>query len=355
MGDNKYSVPEKVQIIKWIYSGSSQINIMNDLFPAAFPLSPVPNQSTISRLVARFEETGSVLARKRPGRPKTATSEIVSTNVLAAVEVLPHTTSRELAMEIGISSTSVLRILKQAKYHPYKMQFHQELVDGDQDRRVQYCQWAKDMCDRHYLFLRSVCMSDESKFYLHGEVNTQNCRYWARENPHWMADTRTQYPQSLNVWAGILDNRIIGPFFLPERLSGEGYLDLLINNVGPAVEEIAGGRQVWFQQDGAPPHYALIVRDHLDNAFPARWIGRRGAQEWPPRSPDLTIMDFFYWGYLKSKVYTTKPANLDELRDRIITASAGITREQLQNVSREMYHRLGHCLATNGEHFENLL
>ena len=37
-----------------------------------------------------------------------------------------------------------------------------------------------------------------------------------------------------------------------------------------------------------------------------------------PRSPDLTPCDFFLWGYLKNKVFTTSPENIDVLRQRII-------------------------------------
>ncbi|EFN82476.1 hypothetical protein EAI_06335, partial [Harpegnathos saltator] len=69
---------------------------------------------------------------------------------------------------------------------------------------------------------------------------------------------------------------------------------------------------VWFQQDGASPHYGRIVRNYLNDTFPNRWIGRRGTIEWPPRSPDIAPLDFFLWGYIKNKVYFTKPRNLDE-------------------------------------------
>ncbi|EFN89314.1 hypothetical protein EAI_05291, partial [Harpegnathos saltator] len=64
---------------------------------------------------------------------------------------------------------------------------------------------------------------------------------------------------------------------------------------------------VWFQQNGVPPHYAIRSREFLNRSFPSRWIGRRGAIEWSARSPDLSPLDFFLWGYLKNKVYATKP------------------------------------------------
>ncbi|GBL73687.1 hypothetical protein AVEN_230681-1 [Araneus ventricosus] len=37
--------------------------------------------------------------------------------------------------------------------------------------------------------------------------------------------------------------------------------------------------------------------------YPGRWIGRGGPVLWPPRSPDLTSLDFFLWGHLKELVY----------------------------------------------------
>ena len=40
--------------------------------------------------------------------------------------------------------------------------------------------------------------------------------------------------------------------------------------------------------------------------------------EWPPRSPDLNLLDFFLWGHLKSKVFTSPPADINELQRRIM-------------------------------------
>jgi len=48
-----------------------------------------------------------------------------------------------------------------------------------------------------------------------------------------------------------------------------------------------------FQHDGAPAHNAHIIRDYLIAQFQNRWLGY-GPIEWPPRSPDLTSLDFFY-------------------------------------------------------------
>ena len=68
---------------------------------------------------------------------------------------------------------------------------------------------------------------------------------------------------------------------------------------------------MWLQQDGAPPHYARIVRDFLNERFNNRWIGRGGPVAWPPRSPDQTSPDFYLWGFLK--IQSTATGQLQEL------------------------------------------
>jgi len=35
---------------------------------------------------------------------------------------------------------------------------------------------------------------------------------------------------------------------------------------------------------------------------------------WPARSPDLTVSDYFLWNYVSSKVHETPPANTDGLK-----------------------------------------
>ncbi|GFS76162.1 uncharacterized protein TNCV_4667331 [Trichonephila clavipes] len=46
-------------------------------------------------------------------------------------------------------------------------------------------------------------------------------------------------------------------------------------------------------RDGAPAHFCVPVRNWPDIAYPCRWIGRQGSVLWPPRSPELTPLDFF--------------------------------------------------------------
>ena len=55
-----------------------------------------------------------------------------------------------------------------------------------------------------------------------------------------------------------------------------------------------------FQQDGAPAHFLLAVKEFLNQKFPDRWFGRGGPVVWAARSPDITH-GFFSLGASQDK------------------------------------------------------
>ena len=48
-----------------------------------------------------------------------------------------------------------------------------------------------------------------------------------------------------------------------------------------------------FQQDGATSHTAIVTINLLETKFGERVISRNGPVSWPPRSRDLTPLDYF--------------------------------------------------------------
>ena len=53
-------------------------------------------------------------------------------------------------------------------------------------------------------------------------------------------------------------------------------------------------------------HFSCFVADVLNERFPDAWNLTGGPIPWPPRSPDLSPLDFFLWGYIKNIVYAEK-------------------------------------------------
>ena len=63
-------------------------------------------------------------------------------------------------------------------------------------------------------------------------------------------------------------------------------------------------------------HWFRHVRAYLDATFGDAWIGRGGPTAWPVMSPDLTPLDFFFWGYVKDRVYKTAVNDIDHLKEK---------------------------------------
>ncbi|GFU47859.1 uncharacterized protein TNCV_4966741 [Trichonephila clavipes] len=61
------------------------------------------------------------------------------------------------------------------------------------------------------------------------------------------------------------------------------------------------------------PIFSGDVRNYLDVTFGQQWIGRGGPVRWPARSPDLSCLDFYFWGHMKPLVYDTPVDNAEEL------------------------------------------
>ena len=139
------------------------------------------------------------------------------------------------------------------------------------------------------------------------------------------------------------------------HLTGDRYLQFLHEVLGSSLALLHPNFEdpdipndsIWYQQDGAPPHYAINV--------PNRWIGRRGFIEWPARSPDLSPLDYFLWGYLKCTVFVTRPANMEELKMRIKKEYRDKPPAVIENVQKEFTLCLSHCQIVNGRYFEHLI
>ena len=136
-----------------------------------------------------------------------------------------------------------------------------------------------------------------------------------------------------------------------KNLNAERYLSFsrndlpsLLENVAPEVQE-----DMWLQNDGCPAHDARAVREHLNMVYPNRWIGRLGPILWPPHSPDLNPLDFFYWGCLKEKVYKEQVTSIEQLRTRIQTAAREISASgYARRIKRSFIRRCRACIAANG-------
>ncbi|GFW59254.1 putative transposable element [Trichonephila clavipes] len=187
----------------------------------------------------------------------------------------------------------------QVIYSQFGLAIHQ----NDQQARRRFVEWAQNEIAVVPDFYKRILFSDEAHFWLNGYVNKQNCRIWSEANPQVYVETPLH----------------------PEKLT-----------------------ELWFQQDGATCHTARATIDLLKDTFGDRLISRFGPVNWPPRSCDLTPLDYFLWGYVKTLVYVDKPQTLDHLEDNIRRVIADIRPQMLEKVLENWTSRLDYIRASRG-------
>lgn len=225
--------------------------------------------------------------------------------------------------------------------------------------RRAFSDWALEMLEADPDFHKKIIFSDEAHFWLNGFVNKQNCRYWSETNPQ-VVHERPLHPLKITVWCGLWSGGIIGPYFFRNdagqtvTVNGQRYNDLLRDFFIPKYDEI-GDDDLYFQQDGAPPHISNDNMTLLRDKFGDSLISRNGPIAWPPRSCDLTPLDFFLWGYVKSQVYSNSPETIEDLEDNITRCIEAIPQEMLGRVMENWVKRIQICKRARGGHLNDIL
>ncbi|GFX31009.1 putative DD41D transposase [Trichonephila clavipes] len=200
----------------------------------------------------------------------------------------------------------------QVIYSQFGLAIHQ----NDHQARRRFVEWAQNEIDVVPDFHKRILFSDEAHFWLNGYVNKQNCHIWSEANPQVYVETPL-HPEKLTVCHDV--------------------------------------QELWFQQDGATCHTARATIDLLKDTIGDRLISRFGPVNWPPRSCDLTPLDYFLWGYVKSLVYADKPQTLDHLEDNIRRVIADIRPQMLEKVIENWTSRLDYIRASHGSPMPEIL
>ncbi|GFW87885.1 uncharacterized protein TNCV_1359891 [Trichonephila clavipes] len=222
----------------------------------------------------------------------------------------------------------------QVIYSQFGLPIHQ----NDHQARRRFVEWAQNEIAVVPNFHERILFSDEAHFWLNDYVNKQNCRIWSEANPQVYVKTPL-HPEKLTVWCALWAGGITGPYFFKNdeghnvTVNGDRYRAMITNFFIPELNN-QDVQELWFQQDGATCHTARATIDLLKDTFGDHLISHFGPVNWPPRSCDLTPLDYFLWGYVKSLVYADKPQTLDHLEDYIRRVIVDIRPQMLENLSK---------------------
>ena len=119
---------------------------------------------------------------------------------------------------------------------------------------------------------------------------------------------KQMYLQSISVWCRFWAGSIIRPFFF-ENAAGQtitvndhGYRDMIIQFFVPKLQDVNNKKVLY------------VIQSKIQfNLFQDRIISRFGDQN----CCDLTLLNFFLWSFLKSKIYANKPTTTDAWRRKL--------------------------------------
>lgn len=331
----------------------------SEMFHQRYPNLPIPTRRLINTMVHNLREYGQFSvpthAQARGGdRPARRGNPVnLDQRILRYFLRDPQRSTRQAARRYNVSQSFVWKLLNASGLHPYHFLPVQDISAPDLPLRMNMCRWILENEETNILW------TDESTFMRIGLFNVHNEHFWSAENPHLTRRNAYQTRFSLNVWAGVINDVVIGPHFIEGRLNGMNYLDLLREVVPELLRGVPEHylENLHYQHDGAPAHFHNRVRDYLNEQFPRRWIGRLGPVPWPPRSPDLTPLDFFLWGDVKRLVYEQESNTVEELRQRIVLAFETVKQNRfaLYRLKANLRRRAELCEQEQGSHFEQLL
>jgi hypothetical protein len=146
------------------------------------------------------------------------------------------------------------------------------------------------------------------------------------------------------MWRTVLQARLLEPFQETRSVLHKGswgdwtlgnHLDMLEFFAVPQMAHLQPN--VFFQQDGSPPHWGPTVWEFSKQTD---WAG------------PLVGVVFLFWGHIKDQVFRPKVASVVELRALISNTAASVIPQMLRNTWREIEYRLGILRATNGAQIE---
>jgi transposase len=243
----------RIEIVECFYASNRSSTAALRLFKSRRQLhKDLFTITTITNLIDKFEETGSVMDKPHSGRPSfdESTCDTVAHTVqeLTSTSCLGSTSVRQVAVEVGISKSSVHNLLrKRLRLYPYRLQLLQTLEPADKPQRLQFAHWLLN----NQNILSDILWSDEAYFTLDGVINTHNCRIWSDCKPDTVLTKSLHSPQ-LCVWMGLSARYGLEPFFFEGTVNADRYLQMLQQHVRPQLARKRKLSSCIFMQDGAP-------------------------------------------------------------------------------------------------------
>lgn len=322
---------EKQKIVELLSKGKSSLDISKSIHR---------DHRTVKSFI---ENTNKVRGRSDKGKLRKISRREIS-SVKRALSKNPHSTSYKIFDEAGVPSISragrckilktIGKITKPTIKPPLK-----------QRHKVARLEWAKSYMKTNF---EHVLFTDESRATLDGPDGWMSGWLLNGSTPQ-SKIRRQQGGGGVMIWAGIINNQIVGPFRVPDgvKMNAESYVAFLKENFISWYKKqpLSLKRKMIFMHDNAPSHAARYTCDALTK------FGFKDGRImfWPACSPDLNPIEN-YWSMLKRKTYEggKQFSSKNSLWEAIQSRAAAIDKDDIKTLTDSMDNRLMKVIAAKG-------
>ena len=205
---------EKAQCVTW-FAETKSVTIARRNFRRLYHKAP-PSENSMSWHKNFWTQEECDLPRS--GRPKLSEESVHV--VRESFLHNPQKSIRKASTETAIPPMSVHKILhKRLHYRAYHPPTVQALTNDDKPCRYDFaCRPTMlNSIEDDPNYLKRIVFTNEATWHVSGRVDEHNVRVWGSENSHKFREI-VQHSPKVNVWCGLMHDRVIGPFFLHENM-----------------------------------------------------------------------------------------------------------------------------------------
>lgn len=327
---------DRIKIITLMEQNMRQVDVANILHV---------NQSIVSRLWRKFQETQSIADRPREGRPRKTTPGqdryvrlSARRNPIASATTLRHDL-RE-ATGVVVSSQTVRNRLHDIGLYARRPLKTPALRPHHRGARARWARahenWTRDQWTR-------TLFSDEVRMGLHPDNNS--IRVWRRtgerNHPSMTVERHQQFGGSILFWAGVMFGRRTPLVSIEGNMTAAVYENNILQPIVSGFAETVG-EGFTLQDDNARPHRAHSVQ---------RYLVEHGIRrmDWPACSPDMNCIEHA-WSFLRRAISNRPhhPLTIQELRNAALEEWDNLPQESLDALVLSMPRRIQECLRVRG-------
>ena len=244
-------------------------------------------------------------------------------------------TYEDLCSTVQLPLSTCYEAVKLIDFHQHNAKEEEVLTDAQKEQRLKFCstflRW-NESCKM------SVWLSDESLFSVDIISRYRQKGYFAKKNQNRKSPKKFR-EQSFTVWSAIRGDGSVLFEIMDGKQRSENYIQLLLN-MFPKMD----CSNSFLMQDGSGIHTSGNAIDWINFFWKDRWIGLKSSRlEFPPKSMDLTPMDFTFWSYIKRRIAAQNPETTEELKEIIGIEMGLISKDVIINTvsAKIMFKRVG--------------